>query len=55
LPSAEKSRPLRGADRSAYRRRKLLHGGGAPKKAAGKYEKYRNTQLAAAAPELKVP
>ena len=24
-------------------------------KAAGKYEKYRNTQLAAAAPELKVP
>ena len=30
-------------------------GEGAPKKAAGEYEKYRNTQLAAAAPELKVP
>ena len=30
-------------------------GGGAPKKAAGKYEKYINTQLAAAVLELKEP
>jgi len=54
LPSAENILPLRGADRSASRRTKLSHRGGAPKKAAGKYEKYRNTQLAAAASELKV-
>ena len=30
-------------------------GGGAPKKPAGKNEKYRNTQLAAAVLELKEP
>ena len=28
-------------------------GGGAPKKAAGENEKYKNTRLAAAVPELK--
>ena len=30
-------------------------GGGAPKKAAGKNEKYKNTQLAAAVLEIKEP
>ena len=30
-------------------------GGGAPKKAAGTYDKYDNTQLAEAIPEMQVP
>jgi len=33
----------------------IFHGGGAPKKAAGKNEKYKNTQLAAAVLEIKEP
>ena len=47
--------PLRGADCSALRRRIPFMGGGASKKAAGKKEKYKNTQLAAAVLELKEP
>ena len=37
------------------RRTIFFIGGGAPKKAAGKNEKYKNTQLAAAVPELEEP
>ena len=37
------------------RRTIFFMGGGAPKKAAGKNEKYINTQLAAAVLELKEP
>jgi len=51
----EKFLPLRGADCSALRRTIFLLGGGAPKKAASKNEKYKNTQLAAAVPELEEP
>ena len=47
--------PLRGADCSALRRTIFFLGGGAPKKAASKNEKYKNTQLAAAVPELEEP
>ena len=54
-PSAAKFLPLRGADCSALRRRIPFMGGGASKKAAGKKEKYKNTQLAAAVLELKEP
>ena len=35
------------------RRTIFFMGGGAPKKAAGQNEKYKNTQLAAAVPEIK--
>ena len=55
LPSAATILPLRGADCSALRRTISFMGGGAPKKAAGKNEKYKNTQLAAAVLELKEP
>ena len=54
-PSAAKILPLRGADCSALRRTISFMGGGAPKKAAGKNEKYKNTQLAAAVLEIKEP
>ena len=54
-PSGAKILPLRGADCSALRRTISFMGGGAPKKAAGKNEKYINTQLAAAILELKEP
>ena len=54
-PSDAKILPLRGADCSALRRTISFMGGGAPKKAAGKNEKYINTQLAAAILELKEP
>ena len=54
-PSAAKILPLRGADCSALRRTISFMGGGAPKKAAGKNEKYINTQLAAVVLELKEP
>ena len=40
---------------SALRRTIPFMGGGASKKAAGKKEKYKNTQLAAAVLELKEP
>ena len=40
---------------SALRRTISFMGGGAPKKAAGKNEKYINTQLAAVILELKEP
>jgi len=40
---------------NALRRTISFMGGGAPKKAAGKNEKYINTQLAAAVLELKEP
>jgi hypothetical protein len=33
----------------------IFHGGGAPKKVAGKNEMYKNTQLAAAVLEIKEP
>jgi hypothetical protein len=46
------ARAVRGADCSALRRTIFFLGGGAPKKAASKNEKYKNTQLAAAVPEL---
>ena len=52
-PSDAKILPLRGADCSALRRTMSFMGGGAPKKAAGKNEKYINTQLAAVVLELK--
>ena len=42
-----------GQDCSALRRTISFMGGGAPKKAAGENEKYKNTRLAAAVPELK--
>jgi len=32
----------------------LLHGGGAPKKAAGSYDKYKHTQLAMPISKIKV-
>jgi len=51
----QKFLPLRGADCSALRRIIFFLGGGAPKKAASKNEKYKNTQLAAAVPELEEP
>ena len=54
-PSDAKFLPLRGADCNALRRTISFMGGGAPKKAAGKNEKYINTQLAAAVLELKEP
>ena len=54
-PSAAKILPLCGADCSALRRTISFMGGGAPKKAAGKNEKYKNTQLAAAVLEIKEP
>ena len=54
-PSDAKILPLRGADCSALRRTMSFMGGGAPKKAAGKNEKYINTQLAAMVLELKEP
>jgi len=54
-PSDAKILPLRGADYSALRRTMSFMGGGAPKKAAGKNEKYINTQLAAVVLELKEP
>ena len=54
-PSDAKFLPLRGADCNALRRTISFMGGGAPKKAAGKNEKYMNTQLAAAVLELKEP
>ena len=44
-----------GRNCSALRRTIFFMGGGAPKKAAGKNEKYMNTQLAAAVLELKEP
>ena len=44
-----------GRDCSALRRTISFMGGGAPKKAAGKNEKYKNTQLAAAVLEIKEP
>ena len=54
-PSDAKILPLRGADCSAFRRTISSMGGGAPKKAAGKNEKYIETQLAAVVLELKEP
>ena len=54
-PLLQKFLPLRGADCSALRRTIFFMGGGAPKKAAGKNEKYKNTQLAAAVLEIKEP
>ena len=54
-PSVAKFLPLCGADCSALRRTIFFLGGGAPKKAASKNEKYKNTQLAAAVPELEEP
>ena len=54
-PSDAKFLPLRGADCNALRRTISFMGGGAPKKAAGKNEKYINTQLAATVLELKEP
>ena len=47
--------PLRGADCSALRRTISFMRGGAPKKAAGKNEKYMNTQLAAVVLDFKEP
>ena len=49
------SSAARGRDCNALRRTIFFMGGGAPKKAAGKNEKYINTQLAAAVLELKEP
>ena len=54
-PSDARILPLRGADCNALRRTMSFMGGGAPKKAAGKNEKYINTQLAAVVLELKEP
>ena len=54
-PCDAKFLPLRGADCNALRRTMFFMGGGAPKKAAGKNEKYINTQLAAEVLELKEP
>ena len=54
-PSAAKILPLRGADCSALRRTISFMGGGAPKKAAGKNEKYIITQLAAVVLDFKEP
>ena len=49
------SSAARGRDCNALRRTISFMGGGAPKKAAGKNEKYKNTQLAAAVLEIKEP
>ena len=54
-PSDAKILPLRGADCNALRRTISFMGGGASKKAAGKKEKNKNTQLAVAVLELKEP
>ena len=54
-PSAAKFLSLREADCSALRRTIPFMEGSASKKAAGKKEKYKNTQLAAAVLELKEP
>ena len=54
-PSDAKILPLRGADCNALRRTISFMGGGAPKKAAGKNEKYMNTQLAAVVLDFKEP
>jgi hypothetical protein len=52
---SKKVLPLRGADYSALRRTISFMGGGAPKKAAGKNEKYIITQLAAVVLDFKEP
>jgi len=49
------SSAARGRDCRALRRMISFMGGGAPKKAAGKNEKYKDTQLAAAVLEIKEP
>jgi len=54
-PSDAKVLPLRGADYTALRCTISFHGGGAPKKAAGKNEKYIITQLAAVVLDFKEP
>ena len=54
-PSDAKVLPLRGADCSALRRTISFMGGGAPKKVAGKNEKYINAQLATVGLDFKEP
>ena len=54
-PSDAKVLPLRRADYTALRRTISFMGGGAPKKAAGKNEKYIITQLAAVVLDFKEP